>query len=376
LTLVAVHFIAHKPANSTQLMALANWLPSLLLGGLVVAVAVSVGYRWVAHVGLKRHVVSGSGSGGVQRGDAAHWPVGLRRPAVDGAGLLFGARSICRGGATYDTYWHCTRQRRTSDDWRRVMFVVLTVALSSALAPQIMGWLGHLLCRVVLTRRAYCHLIDLPYLGFPQFGEMLFLYMRLWGAPPSSLMHWVFAGPTTLLVAGEGDGCGARTPVYFAAIFLSAETVVLEASWPYVDLMLAFYTLAATVCVQRWRVHHKSHDLILTGAMAGLAIATKYSAVSLVGGLLLALLFQPEERRLRSMAIVIGVAACRDWYVKNWLRKATCFTQCWGWPLLGCDSVKVSVGPGWPRRRGDLDSAGYESRGRRSAILRPSGHCF
>ena len=97
------------------------------------------------------------------------------------------------------------------------------------------------------------HPIDLPYLGFPQFGEMLFLQLQLLGGQTPSVLHWLFAVLTTvILVAGEARRLW-REPIGWAAaaIFLSAETVILEAGWPYIDLMLAFCVLAAYVCLRR-----------------------------------------------------------------------------------------------------------------------------
>jgi hypothetical protein len=68
---------------------------------------------------------------------------------------------------------------------------------------------------------------------------MLFMQLQLLGGQTPSVLHWLFAVFTAILVAGEARRLW-REPIGWlaAAIFLSAETVILEAGWPYIDLMV------------------------------------------------------------------------------------------------------------------------------------------
>jgi len=96
-----------------------------------------------------------------------------------------------------------------------------------------------------------------------------------------------------------------------AAIYLSAQSIALLAGWPYVDLTLAFFVLAAYVCIHDQR-------FALAGVFAGFAMATKYTAAPAVLGLFLLVLMRANWRR---MLIFAGVAAlcAAPWYLKNWI---------------------------------------------------------
>ncbi len=165
---------------------------------------------------------------------------------------------------------------------------------------------------------------DLPYLGFPQFQEMLFLLARLIGAPNVASLHWVFAAATVLLVHsaarriwGESNGWIA------AAIFLSSQTIASLAGWPYVDLTLAFHVTAAFACIEHYRDDADPAWLRLAGAFTGFAMATKYTAVPAVAGLVIAVCAGsgPERRFLSRLIqfLVFAVLAALPWYLKNWV---------------------------------------------------------
>jgi hypothetical protein len=106
-----------------------------------------------------------------------------------------------------------------------------------------------------------------------------------------------------------------------AAIFLSAETVVLEAGWPYIDLMLAFCVLAAYVSLQAWRADRGRRSLLLAAVFTGFAIAAKYSAAPAAVALALLVLWRSPRARLRSV-LAFGFAAgltALPWYLKSWV---------------------------------------------------------
>ena len=111
----------------------------------------------------------------------------------------------------------------------------MTVAVVRAVAP-VTAWdgLAYHLTGPELYQAAgrITQPIDLPHFGFPQFGEMLFLQLQLLGGHTPSVLHWLFAVLTTMLVAGEARRLW-HEPIGWAAaaIFLSAETVILEAGY-------------------------------------------------------------------------------------------------------------------------------------------------
>ena len=165
--------------------------------------------------------------------------------------------------------------------------------------------------------------VDLPYLGFPQLGEMLFLWgMALGGDTVARLIHFSFLLLTILLLysfachrLGEGSGW----PV--VVVLLSASSVVLLSTWAYVDMALLFYETAAFVALVRWREEGGRRWLALAAIYCGLAMGVKYTALTLLPALgLLVVLKEGEWRtRLGALGLFGGLAAlvASPWYAKN-----------------------------------------------------------
>ena len=333
LVVVAGYFVAHKPADNAQLLALAGWIPTVLIGLVLVLVAGAVGQRilnrW--HGGAERALLAlGLGLGVFSALTLMLGLIGALRPEIAWAliaiGAWFGRRAI-------RSWWGDLRQllvliKPTTSFAKFAAFyctLVLSIAFAQALAPAT-AWDGlayHLKGPdIYLAAGRITHTLDLPYLGFPQFGEMLFLYVRLLGGAASTLVHWVFALATTLLIAAQARRLWGETSGWIAAaIFLSAETVVIEAGWPYVDLMLAFCILAAYICLQSWREDQQRTVLVLAGIFSGFAMATKYSAAPIVVGLLFIVVIRSGRARFRSTLQLAGIAAlaAAPWYLKSLL---------------------------------------------------------
>ncbi|HTP11808.1 MAG TPA: glycosyltransferase family 39 protein [Anaerolineae bacterium] len=333
VVVIAFYFIAHKPADNAQLSAMAAWIPGLIFSGVLVASAAALGYRFLYEWGaadqrLMLAVVLGLGIFsaailllgliGIVRSEVA-WLLVL-------GGLIVGWRSL----KPLATDLRTTIGELHPHGWFASVCaiycgVVLSVALLHALAPAT-AWDGlayHLTGPQLYQQLGrITHPIDLPYLGFPQFGEMLFLQLQLLGGQTPSMLHWLFALLTTILVAGEARRLW-REPIGWvaAAIFLSAETVILEAGWPYIDLMLAFCVLAAYVCLQAWRDDRTWRSLILAAVFTGFAMASKYSAAPVAVAFALLVLWCSPTARVRSLLVfsfVVGLVAL-PWYLKSWV---------------------------------------------------------
>ena len=329
----AFFFIAHKPADNQQLVALAAWVPGLIISGVLIISAAALGYHFVRGWGTPDQRVTLATVLGLGIFSAAVLLLGLIgivRSEIAWllvvAGLIVGWRSLKPLGADLKT---------TIDDLRphgwfawvcaSYCVVVLGVALLHALAP-VTAWDGlayHLNGPQLYQQLGrITHPIDNPYLGFPQFGEMLFLQLQLLGGQTASVLHWFFAVLVTLLVAGEARRMW-HEPIGWvaAAIWLSAETVLLEAGWPYIDLMLAFCVLAAYVGLQAWRADRIWRSLILAAVFTGFAMASKYSAAPAAVAVTLLVLWHSPGARLRSVlafGFTAGVVAL-PWYLKSWV---------------------------------------------------------
>jgi hypothetical protein len=210
------------------------------------------------------------------------------------------------------------------------LLVVLLLSLVACLAPPV-AWdsqVYHLTGpKLYIERGRITGDIDIPYLGFPSLLEMLFLAgMLLKGDMVANLVHFTYAVLTVcLLYSFTRRHLQASTPWLASAIYLSAPSIVLVSTWAYVDLGLAFYTLAAFYAFITWRASTSSHWLVLTGILSGFALGVKYTAV--LTPIVLGLLLIWEHRRQRAVGSVrnllflslsTAAVAC-PWYLKNWV---------------------------------------------------------
>ncbi|MBI5292281.1 MAG: hypothetical protein HY872_10445 [Chloroflexi bacterium] len=186
--------------------------------------------------------------------------------------------------------------------------------------------------------------VDLPYLGFPQWGEMLFLWLLpVGGDRAAAVLHWTFAPLTLLLVPELLRPIAPGRGWLAAAIVLSTGTATLLAGWPYVEWMMMFAVTAACVCLTRSFTAEAAESaekekkflansarsavsfrwLALAGAFAGLAFAAKYTAAGAAIGLAVAVaalgggtLTQRAQR-----LTVFGAGAVvfvLPWLIKDW----------------------------------------------------------
>ena len=133
--------------------------------------------------------------------------------------------------------------------------LALGAALLRALAPPA-AWdalVYHLTGpKLYLAAGGLTHDLDLPYLGFPHWGEMLFLWaMQLGGDRAAAVIHWVFAPLTLMLLPDLLRPAASGRAWLAAAILLSTTTTVLLAGWPYVEWMMMFAVTAGALALGR-----------------------------------------------------------------------------------------------------------------------------
>ncbi len=130
-----------------------------------------------------------------------------------------------------------------------------TAALIMALAPAT-AWdslVYHLTGpKLYLEQGGLAHPIDLPYLGFPKTGSMLFvLGLSLAGSQLAQLLHLSFALLTLALIPRlAGYVAPGRAPLA-AAILFAVPSMWLAAGWAYVEWMAAFWLTAGFVLMAR-----------------------------------------------------------------------------------------------------------------------------
>ncbi len=333
MIVLALYFVIHKPADNAQIIGLAGWLPGLLIVGLMTIVASMLGYQLLGrHFNdNSRSILSlGLGLGVFSLAGLVFGMIGAMRSEIAwsliGLAAIWSVRSIRAWwidlGQLLRSILPTTRFARLAAAY--CVFVLVIALLQSLAPPTAWDSLAYHLQgpEVYLKAGRITQSIDNPYLGFPQFGELLFLFARVLGAANPAMLHWIFGASAALLIAGQAQRVWNKNVGWIAAaIFLSAETVVLEAGSAYVDLMFAFYVVAAYAAVTTWRSDRSTPALIAAGVFNGLAMATKYYAAPISLALTLIVLIRSDGDRFRSVFtfIIVSMVVTAAWYLKTWI---------------------------------------------------------
>lgn len=220
------------------------------------------------------------------------------------------------------------------------LFLFIGMAFLDALAPPT-GYdaLVYHLTGPKLYAQAHTvhHNLDLPHLGFPQAGEMLFTWALLLDGPQvAQLLHWSFM---LLSLALFGDLVGRFAPrhSYLASLLLVGTPSLLHlAGQAYVEWIPIFGGIAAVVVMgELWdSLQGLEHErrlelgvgrknlrlLILFAFFAALAFNAKYTSVGLVAGLGFAFLYTTRSVRASALALGAFVLFASPYLLKNsWL---------------------------------------------------------
>ena len=166
--------------------------------------------------------------------------------------------------------------------------------------------------------------IDIAPLNYPALLEMLFmLAMAVRGDVAAKLLHFFYYFMLAGLVYVIARDYLRVKQSWMAVLFLLAVPLPLILSTQaYSDLPLAFYQVAALLAFFQWQKQRNWRWLVLSGALAGLALGLKYNSLitPLIIGALLLWEFRKEWRRgirpLLAFAIPASLIAL-PWYIKN-----------------------------------------------------------
>jgi 4-amino-4-deoxy-L-arabinose transferase-like glycosyltransferase len=188
--------------------------------------------------------------------------------------------------------------------------------------------------RLFIEAGRVTHSIDLPYLGFPQLGEMQFtLGMLLAGDGTAGLLHFGYGMLGAIVTAAlAGRAFGKDAGWLAAALLLSVPSLLSLMSQAYVDATLLFYATAAFYAFVRWRELHNQGAagdslkwLRVMGVLCGLSAGVKYTAVAVPVALGMSLLWTMRRAGLRVIAgrlaqwAAITVLVALPWLAENWL---------------------------------------------------------
>jgi 4-amino-4-deoxy-L-arabinose transferase-like glycosyltransferase len=353
IAVIPAYYVIHKPVNGVQAAALIGTIINLSLLVLTLALAAIWGSRigrwlgvafepgleqWtlstVLGLGLLGTVVLGLAAiGGLYR-----WVGYLLLLTLGLAALPWQSPERSAGGEMRRLWrWLASglRQFRSgSFSWLCLYSSVIgLLALGLALLPPT-AWdaLAYHLQGPRLYVEAH-RLLAVPenfYLNWPAQVEMLFTWgLLLKGDVLAQLFHWAFwvlsAGLVYALTRRAVDECGAR---WATALWASVPLASSLAGWPYVDLGLTAFVLAAVYSFVQWTESERLSWLTLSALFAGLAIATKYTAAVWLATLVLLFIYHAWRRHRRSVgwiaahgAMYLGIASLfgLPWLLKTWI---------------------------------------------------------
>ena len=164
-----------------------------------------------------------------------------------------------------------------------------------------------------------------PHFWFPNLTENVYLWALGMGSERATqLLHFAWALLAALLLWHWGTKIwnteiGHKTLLLLAAM----ASLPMLASWPYADMALAYYAIAALYALTFYNPTKTSTWLRVAGIMAGLAMGVKYTSfvVPLTCGLLL-LFSHPLNhliKRISSAAqfSLIALITALPWYARN-----------------------------------------------------------
>lgn len=163
------------------------------------------------------------------------------------------------------------------------------------------------------------------FFGFPQLVNMLYAaYMALTFGDfvGATLIHWVIGCLGLMAIGGYGTRrLNLRVGLMAVVILLTATSIWLEFSWPYVDLGAIAFSIAVLIGLDRWRDTQEVRWLILVGVLLGLAMSIKYPllALGLSSGLYVLAFTRPRPQIIRNGLILVGVGALvlLPWLIRN-----------------------------------------------------------
>jgi hypothetical protein len=200
------------------------------------------------------------------------------------------------------------------------VLITLIAAFLLALAPPT-AWdslVYHLTGpKLYLEAGGLTHDIDLPYLGFPQAGSMLFLWGQMLSGPElAQLLHLSFAILTLTLMAQLAGEIAPGSGWLATALILGVPTAAMLASWAYVDWITMFAVLTSFMLIRKREPESPDRRkgffggnqvLALAGFFAAMAFNSKYTTAGAILGLFVLVIM--ERRSWRGTAVFAAVVA-------------------------------------------------------------------
>ena len=340
--LLGLYYVVQKPGLLSAFTGLSDTIWTLIVAALLLFNAYGIGRRVLSWSGLKSidevdRLLLGSGIGlgglgliglGLSLAQIARVPVFSFLIAFLTAFFVVNKDlgKLLLDLKTFLTNWNLSFSQFSLFSKIAIILPFLFSFLL-ALAPQFEAFdalLYHLAQPARILQDGGLRPVDIPQFWFPNLTENVFLWALALGSERAAqLMHVAWASCSALLlwrwaVKIWGIEIGRKTLLLLAAV----PSLPMLASWAYADLALVFYAVAALYSLTFFESAKSMAWLRITGIMAGLAMAVKYTSftVPLACGLLI--LFW--RRKAFSQALILSLRfslvtllVAAPWYVRN-----------------------------------------------------------
>jgi hypothetical protein len=159
--------------------------------------------------------------------------------------------------------------------------------------------------------------------GMPQVAQLSYLPMiALGGASAAAVYGWLIGLTASIGLLGfVVQRFDVRSAWVALAALFGGFSLAASLSWAYVDWHTILFGLSLLIALEYWVIKSDSKNLLIAGALAGLAIAVKYTAgVVFLGGILF-VLAAGNSNKFKSIFIfgIGAVLAVFPWLLKNFL---------------------------------------------------------
>ncbi len=338
VSVLLMYFISHKPFDPAAALAIFQLAWRMLVPILLLAAAGGLGLRLFhpqeVHPLARLALQAGLGLGllalGVLLVGGTLGLPGWLPWTVLALLLLLLRRSIRAWLAQLGSLGELWRESGRFERWTAGLCAALLIGpLLVALAPPLRfdALVSHLLLpQTYLQAGRISYLPEQVMSGMPQNMEMLYTWaMALGGAQAAAALGWAIGGLTLVGLLGFlRQRLDARAAWVGTASLLAGYTLVMLFGWAYMDSLPFLLGLGVLICLDGWQQQGGLRWAAAAGALAGLALGSKYTAGVIAVSGALVLLWGILRRRAKGWQslLVFGLAALlavAPWLVKNWI---------------------------------------------------------
>lgn len=210
----------------------------------------------------------------------------------------------------------------------------------------------HLLAPKIFINQHGVNFVPLRHSNGPFLTEMLYtLSLLISNETLAHMIHWFFGILLIFaLYSFSRNYFSKKISLLACLIFYSIPGVIIQSTWAYNDLTVAFYSFLAVFGFFKWFEKNDKKMLFLSFLFLGLAASSKFTGLILLPliafGFLLKIVLSKEKMlkvlKLGLISVIIFIGVSSVWYIKNWLMTGNPFNPYFG-SFFG-DSSLASLG--------------------------------